>query len=190
MYSEEDLASAVKAGVVTEETAKAFRLHVAQGKSTPAVDEEYFRLVTGFNDIFVVIACVLLLVSVNWIGAAWAPWLGALALSVVAWALAEFFTRKRRMALPAIVLLLAFVGGILATSLATMESKAIASAFAAFAAWLHWMRFKVPNGLSAGLRLVRFQRFAQTIRGGQLELRDHCTRHRIGFASSVGVLAP
>ncbi len=154
MYSEEDLASAVKAGVVTEETAKAFRLHVAQGKSTPAVDEEYFRLVTGFNDIFVVIACVLLLVSVNWIGAAWAPWLGALALSVVAWALAEFFTRKRRMALPAIVLLLAFVGGILATSLATMESKAIASAFAAFAAWLHWMRFKVPITVAAGAASV------------------------------------
>ena len=154
MYSEEDLASAVKAGVMTEETATAFRLHAAQSKSTPAVDEEYFHLVTGFNDIFVVIACVLLLVSVKWIGEAWAPWLGALALSAVAWALAEFFTRKRRMALPAIVLLLAFVGGILATSLAIMESKAIAGALAAFAAWLHWMRFKVPITVAAGAASV------------------------------------
>ena len=154
MYSEDDLASAVKAGIMTEETAKAFRSHVEQGKSTPAVDEEYFRLVTGFNDVFVVIACVLLLASVNWIGAAWAPWLGALALSVAAWGLAEFFTRKRRMALPAIVLLLAFVGGILATGLAATESRAIASAVAAFAAWLHWMRFKVPITVAAGAASV------------------------------------
>jgi hypothetical protein len=112
MYTEEDLASAVKAGALTEETAAAFRAHVAQLKNESAVDEEHFHLVTGFNDIFVVIACALLLVSVGWIGAAVAPWLGALAASIAAWALAEFFVRKRRMALPAIVLRLAFVGGV------------------------------------------------------------------------------
>jgi len=154
MYSEEDLASAVKAGVMTEETAKAFRLHVAQARSTPAVDEEYFRLVTGFNDIFVVIACVLCLWSVSRIGALWAPWIGALALSVVAWVLAEFFTRKRRMALPAIVLLLAFEGGAFYTSFALMESTPVASAVAALAAWLHWQRFKVPITVAAGASAV------------------------------------
>ena len=89
MYTEEDLASAVQAGVLTEENAAAFRAHVAQLQSVSAVDEEHFRLVTGFNDIFVVIACVLLLVSVGWIGAAVAIWLGALAAALAAWALAE-----------------------------------------------------------------------------------------------------
>ena len=107
MYTEDDISSAIEAGVLTKEAASAFRAHVAGLKSETAVDEEHFRLVTGFNDIFVVIACLLLLTSVAWIGSALVPWLGALAVSATAWFLAEFFTRKRRMELPAIVLLLA-----------------------------------------------------------------------------------
>src|SRR6185436_19852712 len=95
MYSEEDLAGAVRAGVLTEATAQAFRAHVERTKSTPAVDEEHFRLVTGFNDIFVTIACGLLLVSVKWLGEAVAEWVGMLALSAVAWGLGEYFIRKR-----------------------------------------------------------------------------------------------
>jgi len=150
MYSEEDLSSAVSAGVLTEEAAQAFRSHVARLRNAPSVDEEHFRFVTGFNDIFVLIACALLLLSVNWIGAEIAPWLGTTALAAAAWALAEFFTRKRRMALPSIALLLAFVGGVFAASLGATESMPIASATAALAAGLHWMRFKVPITVAAG----------------------------------------
>ena len=69
MYSEDDLSSAVAAGVLTEASAEAFRAHVEQRQRSSAVDEEHFRLVTGFNDIFVVIACVLLLASLAGIGA-------------------------------------------------------------------------------------------------------------------------
>ena len=36
--------------------------------------------------------------------------------AATAWGLAEFFTRKRRMALPSIILLLAFVGGVFETA--------------------------------------------------------------------------
>ena len=158
MYTEEDLASAVKAGVLTEETAAAFRAHVAQLANASAVDEEHFRLVTGFNDIFVVIACALLLVSVGWIGAVVAPWLGAVAASIAAWALAEFFVRKRRMALPAIVLLLAFVGGVFGAGVLFLENTnshfVVASALAAAAAWLHWLRFRVPITVAAGAAAV------------------------------------
>ena len=154
MYTDEDIASAIAAGILTEETAGAFRAHVAKLKSGPAVDEEHFRLVTGFNDIFVVIACLLLLASVAWIGAALAPWVGATAVSIFAWALAEFFTRRRRMALPAIVLLLAFVGGVLAAGVLFLgkepESVVVASALAAVAAWLHWLRFHVPITVASG----------------------------------------
>lgn len=158
MYTEEDIASAVAAGVLTDATAGAFRAHVAKLKSGPAVDEEHFRLVTGFNDIFVVIACLLLLASVAWIGAALVPWFGAVAVAAAAWTLAEFFTRRRRMALPAIVLLLAFVGGILAAGVFFLgkasESFVVASALAALAAWLHWMRFQVPITVAAGAGAV------------------------------------
>ena len=159
MYSEEDLASAVAAGALSEEAAAAFRAHVGQLRHTPAVDEEHFRLVTGFNDIFVVIACVLLLVSLAGIGATMAPWIGALAVSVAAWLLAEFFTRRRRMALPSIVLLLTFVGAVLATIFLLLPQQspigfATGAAIAAVAAWLHWRRFRVPITVAAGAAAI------------------------------------
>src|SRR5690242_8799642 len=115
MYSDEDIDSAVEAGAISAEAAAALRAHVAGARSTPAVDEEHFRLVTGFNDIFVVIASALLLISVGWIGSAVTGWVGSLAAAAAAWALAEFFVRKRRMALPAIVLLIAFCGNVFFT---------------------------------------------------------------------------
>ena len=158
MYSEEDIASAIKADILTNETATAFRAHVEQRKSSSAVDEEHFRLITGFNDIFVVIACLLLLASVAWIGATITPWLGAATVSAVAWLLAEFFIRKRRMALPAIVLLLAFVGGVLAASIIFLDKSGnsfiVASALASAAAGLHWWRFQVPITVAAGTAAV------------------------------------
>jgi hypothetical protein len=158
MYSDEDISSAIAAGILTEQTAAAFREHVASLKSVSAVDEEHFRLITGFNDIFVVIACLLLLASVGGIGAAMSKWLGAAAVSGTAWALGEFFIRKRRMALPAIVLLLAFVGGVLAAGLlavaTTTETFVVASAIAAVAAWLHWLRFHVPITVASGAAAV------------------------------------
>ena len=156
MYSEEDLSSAVAAGVLTEASAEAFRAHVEQRQRSSAVDEEHFRLVTGFNDIFVVIACVLLLASLAGIGASYASHIGSAAVAVAAWLLAEFFTRKRRMALPSIVLLLAFAGGVFSTILLLVGTNdpvayAVASAFAAAAAWLHWRRFRVPITIAAGV---------------------------------------
>ena len=60
MYSEEDLDLAVKQGVFTATSVEEFRELVASSKQTSVVDEENFRLVGGFNDIFIVIACALL----------------------------------------------------------------------------------------------------------------------------------
>ncbi len=76
------------------------------------MDEEHFRLLTGFNDIFVSIAIVLLLVAVGQIGTSLARPLGGVFVAGTAWVLAEYFTAKRRMALPSILLLIAFVGGV------------------------------------------------------------------------------
>lgn len=154
MYSDEDFDSAVAAGAISAEAAASFRAHVAGLRRTPAVDEEHFRLVTGFNDIFVVIASVLLLSSVAWIGSTMNEWAGALATAAVAWALAEYFVRRRRMALPAIVLLIAFAGGVFCTIFVSMEGgaglAAVASIVTAIAAWAHWKRFHVPITIAAG----------------------------------------
>ena len=69
MYSETDLTAAVASGAISADAAQALRDHAAAARSGPAVDEEHFRLLSGFNDIFVSIAAVILLVAMAWIGA-------------------------------------------------------------------------------------------------------------------------
>ena len=163
MYSEADLQSAVGAGALSHEAAEAFRAHAHGMRSAPVADEEHFRLITGFNDIFVTIAAVLLLVACAGIGHVIAPGIAGVLVAGAAWGLAEFFTRQRRMALPSIVLLLAFVGGVAAVPinyLAETEPQLSDSAsaligagiglLAAGAAWVHWRRFMVPITVAAG----------------------------------------
>ena len=86
MYSNTDIESAVTAGVMPQATADALRLHVSTMRATPMVDEEQFRLLTGFNDIFVAIAGVLLLVGLAWTLGDIYPPLGAAAVAGAAWA--------------------------------------------------------------------------------------------------------
>ncbi len=174
MYSETDLNSAVEAGAISPEAAAAFRDHIATMRATPIADEEHFRLLTGFNDIFVAIAAALMLVAVGKIGGEIKPWLGGIAVAALAWGLAEYFTRVRRMALPSILLLLAFVGGIAATLVGVVADnvewlertvgnenetlqRQVAAGIAATvglataaAAWVHWRRFMVPITVAAG----------------------------------------
>lgn len=167
MYSETDINAAVDAGVITPQVAAAFRNYVAANRSAPAVDEESFRLLTGFNDIFVAIALALSLAAIAQIGAwIWAP-VGGLAVAVSAWLLAEYFTRQRLMALPSILLMLAFVGGVVAVPIAVLAGinpdlsdrvNAVIvtgiSLLALGAAWLHWRRFMVPITIAAGALAV------------------------------------
>lgn len=174
MYSESDLQGAVEAGALSAEQAERFRGFVAHSRAAPLVDEEHFRLITGFNDIFVGIASVILLIAVGWIGQAIWPGdpdyptpLAGLFVAAASWALAEYFTRARRMALPSIILLLGFAGGVFMAGIgvvAVLEDgrggtldgslEAILVAAAAFAtaiaAWVHWKRFMVPITVAAG----------------------------------------
>ncbi len=184
MYNEDDLDSAVQAGVMSAQTAAAFRAHVAHRDYSPAVDEEHFRLITGFNDIFVVIACTLLLVSVNWIGAAFAAWLGPLGAAGAAWGCAEFFVRRRRMALPAIVLLLAFVGCIFYAiySVTGAQTSYIASGGAALAAWCHWLRFRVPVTVAAGTAAL-----VGTLVGGLMVAWPQMKDYLLSFVFVAGI---
>lgn len=160
MYSESDLQSAVEAGVMPAATAEAFRNHVAAQRRTPIVDEENFRLLTGFNDIFVVIAIAVLLVALGGMA-------GGAVVAAASWGLAEFFTRKRRMALPSIVLLLTFVGGVFMAVTALLSpggypvffenaatfpatTGALVGIAVVAAATAHWFRFRVPITIAAG----------------------------------------
>ncbi|MFX8024200.1 hypothetical protein ABTK62_20355, partial [Acinetobacter baumannii] len=61
MISQEELDDAVIAGAISAEAALALRRHVASRRGASEADEEHFRLLTGFNDIFVVIAGLLVL---------------------------------------------------------------------------------------------------------------------------------
>lgn len=160
MYSDQDLDSAVKAGVFTRPDVEAFYQLVGEKNHTLTshVDEEHFRLISGFNDIFVVIACLLLLFAVSWIGEMIAPVLGLVLLPIISWGLAEFFTLKRRMALPSIILSLCFIGGcqaplffLLKGNNVDYEPITIVLCFIGVAAaTAHWFRFKVPITITAG----------------------------------------
>ena len=167
MYSESDIDGAVTAGAISREAAAALRNHIALSHAAPAVDEEHFRLLSGFNDIFVSIAVALVLAAVAWIGQSITTPLAGALVAVTSWGLAEYFTRQRRMALPSILLLLAFVGGVAATLVGMMvelhvdlpdQTEAAIGAgiglVAAGAAWLHWRRFMVPITVAAGAAAV------------------------------------
>ena len=196
MYSQEDLNSAVSAGVISADAANALRAHVASSRDAVPADAEHFRLVTGFNDIFVSIGVVILLLAAGGIGQQIANAfaarpvmdifdpseaqmdafiaadrlrtglqmiLGGLLVSATSWLLAEFFTRRKHMALPSILLLLAFVGavfaaiigvgnvlGVMASDTSSAVLISASGLITAGAAWLHWRRFMVPITVAAG----------------------------------------
>ena len=187
MYSQQELDDAVAAGVITEEAANALRAYIERERTIAIPDEEQFRLITGFNDIFVSIAAAILLFAVGWIGQSIGQatglyisdhgdvgpsFLAPLLVAATSWGLALFFTAKRRMALPSILLLLAFVGGVLMTSAFVLVQiigpdrfnndnqllgatvGAISAAIAAVGAFIHWRRFHVPITVAAGAAAV------------------------------------
>jgi len=183
MYSQNEIDEAVAAGAISSDAATALRAHIEIQRAMPIQDEEQFRLITGFNDIFVSIAAAILLFAVGFIGQ-WIgqrtgtavggdgpSYLGPLLIAATSWGLALFFTAKRRMALPSILLLLSFVGGLMVSSASAIglivgtealenNERAIAlvgaaaAAIAAGGAWLHWRKFRVPITVAAGAASV------------------------------------
>ena len=171
MIDQDDLDAAVAADVIDAATAgRLVAFARNHGRGTAGPDEESFRLLTGFNDIFVTIAVGLVLFAIASLGGRMSPTLGAGLVVAASWVLAEYFTRQRRMALPSIALLLAFVGGAFAvgatllmptnplggpmidarSSSGGVLGVAGAAALAAVAAFAHWRRFRVPITVAAG----------------------------------------
>ena len=130
MYSQQELDDAVAAGAITAEAADALRAHVERQRSTrdsgrravPAdhrlqrhlrLDRRRDPAVRGRLDRPVASASRPGLIDRRRRAR---RFLAPLFVAATAWGLALFFTAKRRMALPSILLLLAFVGGVLATA--------------------------------------------------------------------------
>lgn len=116
----EDLRAAVAAGIVTEAQAAAVRTlaetRAGQRAALPAEDEpfEFFR---GFSEIFVSIGLVILLsgilAMITWFGGPAIAIFIPLICAAIAWWWATYFTLKRRMNLPSMVLAVTFGTGIL-----------------------------------------------------------------------------
>lgn len=170
---------AVAKGLIEPGQAAALRSLARQERPEPRpepVDEERLRFITGFADIFVTMGLGLFLGAASYL--LHASLGGAVVVSAtmaaLAWALAEFFTRRRRMALPSIVLLVVFAhssffalgsalgagggsGGARSGWLDTLwrpEGDPLPMALAALGtvalAGLHYWRFRVPITVAAG----------------------------------------
>ncbi|WP_330927038.1 hypothetical protein [Candidatus Sororendozoicomonas aggregata] len=154
MYTDSDLDLAVKRGIFTKKAVTLFREQ--HQLTTRDADEEQLRLLTSFNDIFVVIACALVLLSsYTLLGGFESTW-ALVAIPVLSWLLAEFFVRIRLMALPALVLLVSFIGGVFFLSLHLLPDNddnayTLASAAVVLAAVVHYFRFQVPVTVAIGV---------------------------------------
>ena len=158
------LEAAIAAGVIDRATAERLEPYLAQGGALPDTadpDDEKLRLVTGFNDIFVTIGLVLFLGALTFLISSVNELLAAPAVAAASWALAEFFTRRRRLALPSIVLLVSFVVAVFLAVVTVLDGRSLGdtapgiiiagAVFAALGAYAHWVRFHVPITVAAGV---------------------------------------
>lgn len=174
MISEDVLEQGVVRGIVTSQQAGDLRALAQQmnAAATPEPDDdEKLRLVSGFSDIFVTLGLALFTGALAYLtepfgmGTMWAV------LAVTAWLLAEFFTRRRRMALPSIALLVLFVLAVFSCATYALGGMAgiavepdvseifgsddslifVGAALITLALTaLHYFRFRVPITIAAG----------------------------------------
>jgi hypothetical protein len=160
-----DLEAAVAAGIIDTTVADRLLAFVQPAERSQA-DEENLRLISSFNDIFVTIGLALFLGALAYIVRGLGVSESALIIAAASWALAEVFTRIKRLALPSIVLLdvyslAAFVciASWLAPDLGVFDAVnrggptmplAAAGIAAAILVGVHWLRFRVPITIAAG----------------------------------------
>jgi hypothetical protein len=157
-----DLSAAVAARVLDEPTAARLVEFVASRFLQNDSEDERVRLITGFNDIFVSIGLALFFSGVGFFAQGFAYIINPIA----AWLLAEIFTRRMRMALPSILLLLIFTFSIFGGCVYFLQQPTVSfdivanttptgalfsSLATVCAAALHWWRFRVPITVAAGV---------------------------------------
>jgi hypothetical protein len=179
------LVAAAERGIITADQAerlRALEVELAPVAAPPVLalpdDDERLRFITGFGDIFVTIGLALFLGALSYFADRQFETVGVWAImAAAAWLLAEFFTRRQRMALPSIVLLIVFAVSVffMCASLADPLTEGagrmalvlpmlpeIRSAFAVVIAGLgtfaavalHYWRFRVPTGAAALIAVV------------------------------------
>jgi hypothetical protein len=166
MLTAEQLDQAVSTGIISNEQARQLTaLANGQLDPKPPSGEERLRLIGGFNDVFVSIGIILVfwaLLSFVGAGLLAAPSMIFAFSAALAWGLAEFFTRRMRLALPSILLAVTFCASALfamaylfiPANLDDWWDAAVAASSArtiilpglalAAAAALHFWRFRVP----------------------------------------------
>ena len=159
-YTDDDLSAAVDAGILSEQQHSNFREYVQTSRrdapptepSSSAQESEQFRLVSGFNDIFVVVACGLVIVALAHMFYTFTGIDASLGSALAAWGLAEYFVRKRRMALPGIVLTIVFGVSVFYFLVRHFgfggTTLALVSGIAAGLVLLYWWRFRVPIAIA------------------------------------------
>lgn len=158
MIRDEHIDAAVAQGILTADQAARLRDLARSDLAEPAAaeppagpDDEKFRLIGGFNDVFVTIGVALLVAAFFALASVidFRPGFAVLA-TIAAWGLSEVFSRRMRLALPSIALALMFAGGAafagaaLADLVAPRLSFVFAALGAALAAVAHERRFRVP----------------------------------------------
>lgn len=157
-FTTDDLRSAVAAGLLTEAQAADLMVHVAARAGKRAAltgEDEPFELFRGFAEIFISVGLILLMSGILTVASLFGGFLTPLFAAGLCWSLALYFTRKRRMMLPSIVLVSVFaISAVAAALLATgttldrLEQGRVVLAIsgllvlAALAAW--YRVFKVP----------------------------------------------
>lgn len=164
MIRNEHLDLAVAQGILTADQAGRLRALAREDVSAEVEadarhnpDDERFRLIGGFNDVFVTIGIGLLVSGLFTLSRAFnfEPGFPVFCIAA-AWGLSEFFARKMRLALPSIALALmlalgAAFGGAELGHLISPEFAPVTAAFAVVAgAVLHERRFGVPVNWAIG----------------------------------------
>jgi hypothetical protein len=160
-FGRAELEAAVAKGVLERSAADSLTEFLIQNRNAASEpDEERLRLITGFNDIFVTIGIALFLGALYYLLGYGLQ--GSLGVAVASWGLAEVFTKRKRMALPSIVLLVTFVLSCAVSSWHFFAPDIETSNFydgklhglsiglaAVAASTLHWFRFHVPITIAA-----------------------------------------
>lgn len=177
MIRDEHIEAAIKKGILTAEQAGKLRALAVERDASGAradiairdvglvhdPDDERFRLIGGFNDVFVTIGVVLLVAGLFWLSQVLGimPSFPVLCM-LTAWGLSEFFARRLRLALPSIVLALMFsfgagYGGALVGERILPDHPMLPIALATLAgAALHELRFRVPINWAIGATAIAF----------------------------------
>jgi hypothetical protein len=154
----DDLRASVAAGILTEAQAASLLAigEARQGqRAALSAEDEPFELFRGFAEIFVSTGLVILMTGILLLGAAMGGPVLPILTAVMCWLFARYFTLRRRMALPSIVLVTGFAIGVSGTLALVIDPIfgggpsdrlpiAVYAGLSLLALLVYFWRFRVP----------------------------------------------